>query len=106
MSYNYVLTMVSGVDEAKKIAQNLVTKHLAACVNIIPKVISVYEWNNEVCCEDEFVLMIKTKTELFEDVKNEILALHSYELPAIVSIPVEQGYEPFLRWVDQQCAEK
>ena len=80
MTYNYVITMVSDIDEAKLIAKNLVTKHLAACVNIVPSVISVYE-----------------------EVKEEILRYHSYDLPAVVSIPVEDGHKPFLQWVDEQC---
>lgn len=103
MSYNYVITMVSSVEEAKLIAKNLVTKHLAACVNIVPSVTSIYEWNGQVCCDEELMVFIKIHKDLFEDVKEEILKYHSYDLPAVVSIPIEDGYKPFLKWVDEQC---
>lgn len=103
MAYNYVITMVSTIDEAKLIAKNLVTKRLAACTNIISGVTSVYEWKNEICCEDEFILLIKTKKDLFDEVKKEILAHHTYELPAVVSVPIENGHLPFLQWIEEKC---
>ena len=103
MTYKYVITMVSDINEAKLIAKNLVTKHLAACVNIVPSVISLYEWKGEVCCDGELMVFAKTRSELFEEVKEEILRYHSYDLPAVVSIPVEDGHKPFLQWVDEQC---
>ncbi len=103
MSYNYIITMVSNLDEAKLIAQSLVTKKLAACVNIVPQVISVYEWKGELCSDGELMVFIKTKKELFDEVKTEILLHHSYEIPAIVSIPIENAHKPFLEWIEGQC---
>lgn len=103
MTYKYVITMVSDINEAKLIAKNLVTKHLASCVNIVPSVTSIYEWKGEVCSESELMVFAKTRSELFEEVKKEILSHHSYDLPAVVSIPVEDGHKPFLQWVDEQC---
>ena len=103
MSYNYVITMVSSAEEAKLIAKNLVTKHLAACVNIVPSVTSIYEWSGKICCDQELMIFAKTHNCLFEEVKEEILKHHSYDLPAVISIPIEDGYKPFLKWVDEQC---
>lgn len=101
MKYCIVLTLTSNPDEAKKIARSLVKNKLAACVNIIPNITSVYEWKNEVCEDGEYLVLIKTGKELFDGVKSSILQNHSYELPAILMLPVEAGLEGYLKWVDE-----
>jgi len=107
MNFCYVITLTPNINEAKSIAHHLVKSRLAACVNIIPALTSVYEWEGEVCEESECMLLIKTKSALFNEVRDGILEKHSYELPAIVSIPLEQGFEPFLDWIkDQTQADK
>jgi len=102
MEYCLILTTTSNIDEARIIAYNLVQNKLAACTNIIPKMISIYNWKNEICEEEEFLLIIKTKKTSFDAVKGSILKLHSYELPEIIMLPIEAGYEKYLCWIEKE----
>jgi len=102
MEYCLVLTTTSNIDEAKIIANKLVQNKLAACTNIVPKIISIYSWKNEICEDEEFLLLIKTRKASFEAVKDCILKLHSYELPEIIMLPVEKGYEKYLGWIKEE----
>jgi len=86
-------------DEAKKIAAALLEKKLIACANIIEGATSMYEWKGELCEESEAVVVMKSRKELFEEVKSTVLSLHSYEVPALVGIKIEVGHEPFLAWI-------
>lgn len=85
--------------EAKKIAAALLEKKLIACANIIDGVTSMYEWKGELCEESEAVVVMKSRKELFEELKSTVLSLHSYEVPALVGIDIDIGYEPFLAWI-------
>lgn len=99
MEFCLVLTTTSKIEEAKTIAHALVENKLAACVNIVPKIISVYEWKNEVNEDDECLLVIKTKKIDFDDIKKTILDIHSYELPEIIMLPIEAGLDGYLNWI-------
>ncbi|WP_148688153.1 divalent-cation tolerance protein CutA [Methanopyrus sp.] len=85
-------------DEAKRIARKLVEEGLAACVNIWP-IRSVYEWDGELCEDEEYALLVKTTAKRAEDVVDKILELHSYETPAVLILPVFGGFEGFLEWI-------
>jgi len=102
MEYCTIVTNTSNIDEAKKIAHNLVENKLAACVNIIPEIISVYNWKNEICEDKECQLIIKTEKVLFQSVQDTILKLHSYELPEIIMLPIEKGYDKYLDWISKE----
>jgi len=101
MSYCLAYTLTDSQEEAKKIAHVLVKNKLAACCNIIQNVTSVYEWKDEINEDPEFLVLCKTKKELFNEVKECILKNHSYELPAILMLPVETGLQGFLDWIDE-----
>ncbi|MDD3467283.1 MAG: divalent-cation tolerance protein CutA [Campylobacterales bacterium] len=88
--------------EAIKIAKELLAKKLIACANIFDGVISVYEWGGELCEEGEVVMILKTKDELFEIVRDKILTLSSYENPAIVKLSASDASEKFASWVETQ----
>jgi periplasmic divalent cation tolerance protein len=97
-----ILTTASSEVEAKKIAHQLVESKCAACVNIIPKIVSVYFWNGSICEDEEYLLFIKTQKACFDDVKDVILKLHSYELPEIIMLPIETGFEKYISWIEKE----
>ena len=94
-----VLTTAGSPQEAEKIARALVEGRLAACVNIVPQIQSVYRWKDKIEQETEWLLIIKTKTNLFESVADAIKELHSYELPECVMLEVSSGSERYLNWM-------
>jgi periplasmic divalent cation tolerance protein len=99
--YIIVFCTISSLDKAKKISYELVNKKLAACVNIINGLTSIYEWKGEVCTESECLMVIKTRKELFDKLKNVILSIHPYNVPEIVSFDISDGLEPYLNWIKQ-----
>lgn len=96
-----VLSTAGSEDEARKIAHHLVEQRLAACVNIIPRIESVYRWEGKVESNREYLLLIKTSSTMFPEVRDAILELHSYELPECVEIAVEDGSSEYLQWVEE-----
>jgi periplasmic divalent cation tolerance protein len=96
-----VLTTAGSQEEAKKIAQALVERKLAACVNVVGPIDSVYRWKNQVESAAEFLLIIKTTADAFERVSGAIRELHSYELPECVAIGVESGSSEYLNWISE-----
>ena len=99
--YRIYLTTVQSKKDAKKIAEALLKYHAAACINIIDKVSSMYMWENKVCTDDECLLVIKSKAELFEKVQKIVLTLHKYDLPEFVEIPIIGGSNDYLRWIEE-----
>lgn len=96
-----VLTTAGSQEEARKIAHALVERKLAACVNIVPQIESVYRWQGKVESATEWLLIIKTQAEFFARVRDAIKELHSYELPECIMIPVEGGSEEYLNWIGE-----
>lgn len=86
-------------DKAQAIAEALVAARVAACVNVVGALQSVYRWQGAVQSEREALLIIKTARERFEELKAAVLAQHPYELPEVVAFPVEHGHAPYLDWV-------
>lgn len=97
--FNIILCTTSTKEEAEMIAKKLVEKHLAACINILEKITSIFEWKGKVCTEKENLMIVKTKKVLFDQVKETITGLHSYEVPEIISIDIENGLKAYLDWV-------
>lgn len=94
-----IYTTVKDVKEAKKIGKTLIDEKLAACVNIIPTMNSIYRWKNAVEETKESILLIKTIDTNIEKVKKHILKLHSYELPCILVFPVTSGFDKYLKYI-------
>ena len=94
-----VLSTAGSEEEARKIAHHLVENRLAACVNIVPHVESIYRWEGKVEANREFLMMIKTSAEKFAEVRDAILELHSYDLPECVALAVESGSVEYLEWL-------
>lgn len=95
-----VLTTAGSVDEARRIAEVLLDRKLAACVNIVSRVQSIYRWKGKTEESEEWLMLIKTTAPLFERVRDTIRELHSYELPECLCLAVEDGSEQCLQWLD------
>ena len=99
-----VLVMAPPGDGAAALARTLVEERLAACVNLIPGARSVYRWEGAVMDEPEQLLLIKTTAERYAALEARVRALHGYEVPEIIAIPVERGLAAYLAWVREQTA--
>jgi periplasmic divalent cation tolerance protein len=97
-----VLTTCESEQEASRLARHLVDKRLAACVNIIPRIRSVYRWKDKVEEAAEFLLLIKSRRDVFDSLRDEILKMHSYEVPEVIAIPVVDGSAAYLGWLDRE----
>src|SRR6266853_6181077 len=95
-----VLSTAGSETEARKIAEALVERRLAACVNIVPRVQSVYRWEGKVEHADEYLLLIKTVKEREEQVCAAIRELHSYEVSECIAIQIESGSVEYLNWIE------
>jgi periplasmic divalent cation tolerance protein len=93
-----VLSTLNSPKEARKLALRLVQEKLAACVNVIPKVLSIYSWKGKICMDPECLLLIKTRKNLYSKLEKRIRALHPYEVPEILSFSLEKGSKDYLKW--------
>ena len=100
--FSVVYVTVPSVEVGKKIARDVVGKRLAACVNIVPQLTSVYEWKGQMQEDTESMLIIKTGTDRLPALKEAVLKQHPYEVPEFISLPIEQGSEPYLKWIREQ----
>ncbi|MFZ3264406.1 MAG: divalent-cation tolerance protein CutA [Terriglobales bacterium] len=96
-----VLTTCGSLEEARTIASDLVEHQLAACVNIIPGVESIYRWQGKVETSSECLLIIKTTGQVFERLRDALRELHSYDLPECIAIAIEDGSAPYLNWIEE-----
>lgn len=94
-----LLSTVPDRETGERIAAALVTERLAACVNILPAVTSIYEWQGEVQRDAEYLLLIKTRKSLYPQLESRLLALHPYELPELVAVSLEGGLAGYLQWI-------
>lgn len=94
------MTAANG-EEAARLADMLVGSHLAACVQILPEIESVYRWQGKIERQSEVLLLAKTTRSKFEELEREVRALHSYETPEIIAVPVTAGSTPYLDWLAQ-----
>ncbi len=102
MAYCIINCTTRNKEEAIYIAKSLVERKLIACCNIVPSITSVYEWENELCYDEECLMVMKTKAELFNEVENAIKELHTYDTPEIICIPINNGSSEYLSWVNDQ----
>ena len=98
--YCVLFVTVGNEEEAKIIARNLVEDSLAACVGMIPQK-SIYSWKGNIVEDTEVLLIIKSRTDLFNPLKDVVLKTHSYEVPEIIRINIEEGHQPYLQWIEE-----
>jgi periplasmic divalent cation tolerance protein len=96
-----VLTTAGSKEEARKLGRMLVERLLAACVNIVPQITSVYRWEGEIEEAEEWLLIVKTTRDTFERVREAIVEMHSYEVPECICISVDDGSVEYLSWIEQ-----
>ena len=96
-----VLTTAGSEEEARKIARALVERRLAACVNIVPQIESIYRWEGKVEEAQEWLHVIKTTGAAFDRVRDAIKELHSYEVPECICISIENGSPDYLKWIGE-----
>ena len=87
-----------------EIAHALVSEKLAACVNILPQIRSIYFWKHEVCDDPEQLLVIKTTRERYPALETRVRELHSYEVAEVIALPIVKGSAPYLSWLADCCA--
>ena len=104
--YQIVFCSCPNNEVATQIATRLVTSKLAACVNIVPNITSVYLWQDKVETDSEVLLKIKSKASLFETIEKEITSLHPYDVPEIIATDITQGSQAYLNWLNASVETK
>lgn len=102
MKTKLIYVTATGADEARRIAETVVTERLAACANILGGVTSIFHWEGQLCRENEAVLILKTTEEKTAALTARIKELHSYDCPCIVVLPIERGNSAFLEWIARE----
>lgn len=105
MDYIVILCTTNTQESAEYIASTLVEDRLVACVNILPQIKSVYRWKNKIVNDNELLLIIKTKKEFFNKVKNKIVEIHPYEVPEVISIDITDGTKDYLDWIASETSQ-
>ncbi len=98
------LTTVGAAADAERLARALVEGRLAACVNVVPGVVSTYRWKGAVERDEEQLLVVKTRADRIDALREALVTLHPYELPEFVVLPVEAGHAPYLAWVRESVS--
>lgn len=94
-----VLVTAGARDEAERVAEALVGEQLAACVNIVGPIRSIYRWEDQIQRDDEWLLLIKARTAQFDALAARVRALHSYQTPEVIALPISAGSLPYLEWL-------
>jgi periplasmic divalent cation tolerance protein len=101
-----VLCTVGSAEDAERIADALVDRGLAACVNVVPGVTSFYRWKGKTARDAEWLMVMKTTAGRFEALREALVDLHPYDLPEIIALPIERGHTPYLEWIDESVASR
>jgi periplasmic divalent cation tolerance protein len=99
--YGVVFMTASSHGEAENIAESLVSQKLAACVNILPNIKSFYWWKNKLCKDDELFLIAKIKNSNFKELEKAVKEIHSYDVPEVILLPIEEGSNTYLQWIEK-----
>ena len=97
-----VMITTDSEEQAEKIAKTLLEERLIACANLIGGIRSLYRWKGQVCDDREILLFCKTQRRLFSKVAVRVKSIHSYDVPEIIALPLIEGWQPYLDWVEQE----
>jgi periplasmic divalent cation tolerance protein len=101
-----VVYVTAPQDNAPALARMLVEKRLAACVNLVPTVRSIYSWKGEICDDPETLMIIKTRGSLFDALEAAVVEHHPYDVPEVIALPIEAGHQPYLGWLDEVTSSR
>lgn len=99
-----VLITAPTAEEAARIAETIVSERLAACVNIVGGVASIYRWQGEITRDNETLMIVKTTAERYDDLEQRVKELHSYTTPEVIAIKIERGSPDYLNWLRESTA--
>ncbi len=102
--YCVVFITTDGAEQGQQLADALVAKRVAACVNVLPQVKSLFWWQGKVDRADEAMLVVKTKRSLLEGLKQVVEQIHSYDVPEIIALPIIWGSESYLEWLNKEAS--
>lgn len=104
-AHAYAVVLVTApTGEAERLARLVIERELAACVNLIPGVRSLYRWEGRLCDDAEVVLVIKTRRALVATLCEQLVAAHPYDLPEVIALPIVAGHGPYLQWLGAATA--
>jgi len=106
LNYTLIFCTCPDKDTAKKLARQLVEKKLAACVNILPGITSMYEWEGQIESVQEHLLLIKSVQDNYRAIEAHLFKSHPYEIPEIIAVPIEHGLPEYLDWIDACISSK
>ncbi len=99
-----VMITAGSEEQAEQIAKTLLEERLIACANLIGGIRSLYRWKGDVCDDREILLFCKTRRALFSRLSGRVKSIHSYDVPEIIALPLVEGWQPYLEWVEQETA--
>ncbi|MEM2466130.1 MAG: divalent-cation tolerance protein CutA [Candidatus Bathyarchaeia archaeon] len=100
-NYIIVLTTTPNKEEAEKIVHALLAERLIACANIIGPIHSLFWWQNKIDTAQEHLILMKTRKDLFAKLAGKVKALHSYQIPEIIALPITESSKDYLKWLDE-----
>lgn len=106
MSEEVVVFVTCPAVASQNLAEHLIKSKVAACVNVLPSVKSFYEWEEKLTIDEEALLIIKSNLSVWQRLESEIRAVHSYDVPEIICVPIVEGHKPYLNWLNQSVLLK
>ena len=100
-----VFVTTSSDEEATALGKLLVERRLVACINIHPKIKSMFQWEGKITEEEECLMILKTRKSLFKDLEQTIIVNHSYDVPEIIALPIVVGSQPYMSWIHDMTKE-
>lgn len=102
MEANFIYITCKDKQEALTIGKALLKDHLVACINVLDNMTSAYWWKGEIVEDNECVLIAKSQQHLFESISKKVIELHSYEVPCVIGLPIQEGNPPYLNWIAEE----
>jgi len=108
MNYSNIVVFITvpSRESGEKISHALVKDKLAACVNIIPGIFSIYQWNGNIESDNELLLISKSRTALFDKIVTTVRKHHPYDVPEVIALPIIAGSDDYMAWIDESTSEK